>query len=104
MSIEDTQMYHQEFTKHLHTLRDIISNGVGYFSVWYTLANLNEEEAHALNRYRGFFIPARASVRDMALLQFAKVFDRHRKAVSLRNLLSVAKDKPALFIPHAKEG
>ncbi len=94
----------EEFTKHLHTLRDMISEGVGYFSAWYTMANLNEDEAHALNRYRGFFIPARSSLRDMALLQFAKIFDRDRRTISLRNLLSAAKNNPTILVPHAKEG
>jgi len=82
----------------------MITDGVAYFSAWYTMAKLNEDEAHALNRYRGFFMPARSSLRDMALLQFAKVFDRNRRTVSLRNLLSAAKDNPTLLIPHAKEG
>lgn len=97
-------MEQQEFKNQLDALRSIITDGVAYFSAWRTIANLNEDEAHALNRYRGFFSPARNSLRAMALLQFAKVFDRDARTISLCNLLSAAKDNPILFVPYAKEG
>jgi hypothetical protein len=95
-------MEYDDFKRHVHELRDIISDGVSYFSAWYIMANLNEDEAHALNRYRGFFLPVLSSLKNMALLQFAKVFDRDPRTVSLRNLFSAAKSNPTLLVPYAK--
>ena len=104
MPQEVTPMEQQEFTKHLHTLRNMIINGVVYFTAWYTIANLNEDEAHALNRYRGFFTLVRSSLADMALLQFAKIFDYDTRTVSIRTLLSDVKSNATALIPYAEEG
>jgi len=93
----------EEFKRQLHELRDIITGGVAYLSAWYGIANLDEDSAHALNRYRGFFLPAQLSLKHLALLQFAKVFDRDPRTVSLRSLLSAAKNNPKLLAPYAKE-
>jgi len=95
-------MEQQDFKKQLAELRDIISDGIAYFSAWYIIANLDENSAHALNRYRGFFLPVQLSLKNMALLQFAKVFDHDPRTVSLRNLLSAAKSNPTLLVPHAE--
>ena len=92
-----------DYRKQLTELRNIITNGIAYFSVWYRIANLNDRSAHALNRYRGFFKPAQLSLNEMFLLQFAKVFDRDPRTVSLYNLLSAAKNNPKLLAPYAKE-
>jgi hypothetical protein len=96
-------MEQQDFKKQLDELRDMIINGISYFSAWYGIANLNDRSAHALNRYRGFFLPAQLSLKQMALLQFAKVFDRDPRTVSFYNLLSAAKNNPKLLVPYAKE-
>lgn len=96
-------MESEEFKKKLDELRSIITDGIAYFSAWYTMANLDEKSADALNRYRGFFLPVQASLKYMALLQFAKVFDRDSRTISLHNLLSIVKENPRLLIPHAKE-
>jgi len=93
----------EEFKRQLGELRDIITDGIAYFSAWYEMANLSEGEAHALNRYRGFFLPVQKSLNNMALLQIAKVFDRNPRTVSLHSLLSAAKSNPELFTPHAEE-
>jgi hypothetical protein len=37
----------------------------------------------------------------MALLQFAKLFDRDSRTVSIRNLLLVAKEHPTVLVPFA---
>lgn len=95
-------MEQQDFKKQLDELRNMISDGIGYFSAWYAIANLDEDSAHALNRYRGFFLPVQFSLKNMALLQLAKVFDHNPRTVSLRNLLSTAKSNPTLFVPHAE--
>jgi len=92
-----------EFKRQLHELRDVLTNGIAYFSAWYRIANLDDRSANALSRYRGFFLPAQLSLKQMALLQFAKVFDRDRRTVSLYNLLSAAKNEPRLLVPYAKE-
>ena len=96
------QMKPEEYKSQLHELRDIITEGVAYFSAWYGIANLDEDSAHALNRYRGFFLPAQVSLNHMALLQFAKVFDHDPRTVSLPNLLSAAKSNSTLLVPYAE--
>jgi len=73
---EITNMQHQEFKRRLKELGGVITDGIAYFSVWQGLMVEDEDSAHALNRYRGLFLPARISLRWMTLLQFAKVFDR----------------------------
>ncbi len=93
----------EEFKRQLYELRNIIVNGIAYFSAWYGIANLDDRSAHALNRYRGFFKPAQLSLNQMALLQFAKVFDPNPRTVSLRSLLSAAKNNSRLLVPYAKE-
>ena len=92
----------EDYRKQLGELRDIITDGIAYFSVWYVMANLDDNMARALNRYRGFFLPARKSLNDMFLLQFAKVFDHDPSTVSLRNLLSAARNNPTLLVPYAE--
>jgi hypothetical protein len=92
----------EEFKRQLHELRDIIVEGVAYFSAWYGIANLDEDSADALNRYRAFFLPVQPSLKNMALLQFAKVFDHDPRTVSLHTLLSAAKSNPALLVPYAE--
>ena len=93
----------EEFKRQLYELQNIIINGIAYFSAWYGIANLDDRSAHALNRYRGFFKPAQLSLNQMALLQYAKVFDRDPRTVSLYSLLSAAKNNPRLLVPYAKE-
>jgi hypothetical protein len=92
----------EDYRKQLGELRDIITDGIAYFSVWYVMANLDDNMARALNRYRGFFLPARKSLNDMFLLQFAKVFDHDPRTISLRNLLSAARSNPTLLVPYAE--
>jgi hypothetical protein len=92
----------EDYRKQLGELRDIITDGIAYFSVWYVMANLDDNMARALNRYRGFFLPARKSLNDMFFLQFAKVFDHDPRTISLRNLLSAARSNPTLLVPYAE--
>jgi hypothetical protein len=54
-------MEFDEFKRQLHELRDIIVDGNAYFLAWYTIANLDEKSARALDRYRGFFKPVQLS-------------------------------------------
>ncbi len=100
---EGIYMERKKFKKQLDELRTIITDGIAYFSAWRIIADIDEDSAQALNRYRGFFLPAQLSLKYMALLQFAKVFDRHPRTVSLYNLLSAVRENPKLLTPHAEE-
>lgn len=90
----------QEFRSQLEQLQWVIIRGLAYFQVWRDLMVEDEASARGLDRYRGVFQPAREALREMALLDFAKVFDDDRKAVSFRNLLKEAKRDPQKLIPH----
>lgn len=91
----------KEFTRRLDELRSIISDGIAYFVAWRELMVEDDESAHALNRYRGLFLPARGALLWMAFMQFNKVFDRDQRTVSLRNLLSIAKTNQVELTPNA---
>jgi len=92
-----------EFKRQLVELRKIIADGIAYFSAWRGLRVGDEDSAQALNRYRGLFLPAQIALQSQTLMQFAKVFDKHPKAISLRNLLTVANENRQSLIPHATE-
>jgi hypothetical protein len=55
----------QEFKRQLVDLGTIITDGIAYFSVWRGLMVEDEISAHALNRYRGLFLPARKHIRQL---------------------------------------
>jgi hypothetical protein len=93
----------QEFKRQLVELRKIIADGIAYFSAWRALRVGDEDSAQALNRYRGLFLPAQIALQSQTLMQFAKVFDKHPKTMSLRNLLTVANENPQNLTPHATE-
>lgn len=63
----------------------------------------DEVFAHALNRYRGLFLPARNALLWMTFMQFAKVFDWDPRTVSLRNLLAAAEKDRERLTPYATE-
>ena len=58
------------------------------------------DTAQALNRYRGFFLPARNAMRASSLMQLAKIFDKDERTISLRNLLIAAQNNPIELTPH----
>jgi uncharacterized Fe-S cluster-containing radical SAM superfamily protein len=93
----------QEFKRQLDELRTIITDGIAYFSAWRGLTVEDEVSAHALNRYRGLFLPARNALLWMTFMQFAKVFDPDTRTISLRNLLIAAKADRENLTPHANE-
>lgn len=88
-------MESQEFKRELDELRAVISDGIAYFFAGRALCVDDDEPAQALNRYRFFFLPARNTLLSMALLEFAKVFDRDPRTVGLSNLLNAAKENQA---------
>jgi hypothetical protein len=61
----------------------------------------DNESAHALNRYRGFFLPARNALLWMTFMQLSKVFDRDDRTVSLSVLLHAAKANRTVLTPQA---
>jgi len=93
----------QEFKRQLVELGKIIADGIAYFSAWRNLTVADEDSAQALNRYRGLFLPAQIALQSQALMQFAKVFDKHSKTISLRNLLTAANENRPILTPHATE-
>lgn len=93
----------EEFKRQLAELRKVIADGIAYFSAWRNLRVGDEDSAQALNRYRGLFLPAQIALQSQSLMQFAKVFDKHSKAISLTNLLSAAKENRLSLIPYATE-
>ena len=93
----------EEYRRQLSDLRTILIDGIACLSAWQRLGSLDENMAQALNRYRGFFLPARLSLKHVALQKLANAFDRNPRAVSLRNLISAAKNNPKSLVPHAKE-
>lgn len=97
-------MEHQEFKRQLTELGTVITDGIAYFSAWRGLMVEDEVSAHALNRYRGLFLPARNALLWMTFMQFAKVFDRDPRTVSLRNLVTAAEKDHEHLTPYATEG
>jgi hypothetical protein len=89
-----------DFKRQLVELGKIIGDGIAYFSTWRGLMVEDEVSAHALNRYRGLFLPARGALLWTTLMQFAKVFDRNPKTISLRNLLAAAKKDRERLTPY----
>jgi hypothetical protein len=91
----------EEYKKRLTDLQFIITHGLGYFKAWAKIYNRDEETARALNRYKGLIILTQYSFRDIAHLQFAKVFDTDPRTSSLRVLLKEAKENPDELTPNA---
>ncbi|MHB8086050.1 MAG: AbiU2 domain-containing protein [Dehalococcoidia bacterium] len=92
-----------EFKRQLDELQKIISEGIACLSAWQDLNVEDKESAAALNRYKGLFMPARVALLNWALMQFAKVFDRDTRTVSLRNLVVAAKGNMKDLLPYARE-
>jgi len=93
----------QEFNRQLIVLHKLIAEGIIYFSAWHGLRVEDADSAQALNRYKGLFLPAQIALQSQTLMQFAKVFDKHPKAISLRNLLAAAKENRLNLTPQATE-
>jgi len=93
----------QEFNRQLIELQKIIAEGIAYFSTWRSLRVGDDDSAQALNRYRGLFLPAQIALQSQMLMQLAKLFDKHPKAISLSNLLSAANENRLKLIPYATE-
>ena len=66
-----------------------------YIGIWPT-----EQIVDVLNRHRGFFIPVRNSLWQAIMMGLAKVFDRDKRTMSLRNLLRTAEQQMDKLVPH----
>ena len=93
-------MERDEFKRRLDELGNIISDGFSYFAVWRGLNIGDADTVSALNAYRGFFVPIKNGLLWMSIMQFAKVFDKNPRTVSLPNLLEVARAERATLLPH----
>ena len=96
------------FRDHLTQLRKTVFDGVSYFIVWQALTVEYEgslvipmDHEDFWWRCRGFPAPTRNALLASALMQFAKAYDTHKRAVSLRRLLNTALAKPEDFTPYA---
>ena len=101
---EGHAMTRNEFRKRLDQLREVITRGLAYYTVWSKLrlhdkAGVSwslEQQNKVLGRFRGFFSPVALALMDMALMQFAKAFDADSRTASLPVLLSAAQKDPSL--------
>lgn len=101
-------MTREEFRKQLGQLRESLNRGLSYYAVWKGLRLREESSARwsledqnkVLGQFRGFFTPVVFAFLDMALMQFAKIFDTHARTASLTNLLAAAR-RDASLVPHA---
>lgn len=98
-------MRHNEFRKRLDRLREVLGRGLLYYTVWKNLSLHDpskvswslEEQNEVLGRFHGFITPVALALHDMALMEFAKLFDTERRTASLVNLLSAAQQDPRLI-------
>ena len=104
-------MKDDEFRKRLDRLHEVLFRGLLYYTVWKDLLLYDptkvswslQEQNKVLGRFLGFFTPVALALHDMALMEFAKLFDTKRRTTSLVNLLSAAQQDPRL-IPGASTG
>jgi len=97
-----------EFRRRLDQLRGVITRGLWYYTAWKNLLLYEEgkvpwsreEQNKVLGRFGGFFEPVGLALLDMAVIQFAKVFDRDARAASLLNLLGAAGRDTSLVPGH----
>ena len=93
-----------EFVKRLDQLLDIITDGLMYYVAWINIRLPDadkvtwtlDEQNEARDRFRRFFRPVGSALNSMALIQFAKAFDRDPRTASLTNLLDAAQRTPSL--------
>ena len=95
------------FKQRLDQLQEVIMGGLACYAVWNKLRLHDpadvpwslERQNQVLGRWRGLFTPAGAALQQMALLEFAKVFDTDRRTASLVVLLEEARNDMSL-VPH----
>ena len=104
-------MNRDEFRKRLDRLHEVLFRGLAYYTVWKRLLLHDpgrvswslQEQNEVLGRYHGFITPVAFALRDMALMEFTKMFDADRRTASLVNLRNAARQDPNL-VPRAGTG
>ncbi len=97
-------MTSEEYGRRLDQLMKIITAGLIYYAAWINIrlhdadkvAWTLKEQNEALGRYGRFLSPVASALNGMALMQFAKAFDRNRRTASLKILLEAAERTPSL--------
>ncbi len=93
-----------EFGKRLDQLMEIIVSGLIYYAAWINLRLHDadkatwtfEEQKEAVERFGRFLNTVASALNGMALMQFAKAFDRNPRTASLTILLDAAQQTPSL--------
>ncbi len=101
-------MTRAEFRKRLGQLREVITFGLYCYTAWENLRFYKEgevswsleEQNEVFDRFRGFLTPVGFALLNMALMQFAKVFDTDPRTASLSNLLRAARQDASLVSGH----
>ncbi len=96
-----------EFKERMEKLLHLIGWGLQYYKVWIGLRFHEEqkvgwsleEQNRAAASFNAFFVAVSSAALDMALLQFAKVFDTDSRTASLTILMRAAK-ADAKLVPH----
>ena len=93
-------MLREEFARQLKELGETLFSASVKYAIWLELWP-TEERVGTLNRYGGFFLPVRHALYSTMLMEFAKMFDRDQRTISLTNLLQIGKTDPENLLPHA---
>lgn len=104
-------MTREEYRKRLGQLRESLNRGLFYHAVWKSLLLHDESTVHwsiedrnnVMGRFKGFFTPVGSALLDMALMEFAKMFDTDQRTASLANLLKAAQ-RDSRLVPHISPG
>ena len=92
-------MTRDEYRQALDQLGGVIARALTHYAVWKKLRLHDpesvewskEQQTGILGRHHGFFTPVAIALLDMALIEFAKVFDTDPQTTSLTNLLRAGK-------------
>lgn len=96
---------HQLFKQRLGQVQEAITSAIAFYTVWNKLRLHDPNEVswsldrqnQILGRWNAFFTPVGIALQRMAMVEVAKVFDKHRRSTSLTHLLSEARRDPSLI-------
>ncbi len=94
----------EEFEKRLKQLMEEIVKGLLYYAAWVSLRFCDKDKVpwslgdqnKIVDSFGRFLTPVASALNGMALMQFAKVFDKNPRTASLVILLDAAQGKPSL--------
>ena len=96
-------MNNSQYKQRLVELERLLSDVIAYFAGWEALTSDDEELVQAMNRYKGFFTPARGAFQQMMMIQAAKAFDRDSRTASFPNLIKAARGNPTDLAPRLSD-